>query len=266
MEKIDELIAATFALYRKAFFESVQSLRRCWPMLLGSFALYLIFRALSDIISLSGIVGSLVMGIISVLLLSIYFTWIAAALDRDRVTFRTLFQFDREIAFSTLSVSFALWIISYLSQFMAQSAGQVGVILLINFAVVVIFNPIPEVIMQQRAEGFSTLGRSFEFVRENWLEWFVPIVLVTAPWFFIGSELFLLRIAASQVLLPVRVVFDSFLLFAVSVSVVSTPGPAILVLIPATIFANWFMYFRLHLYRELSESTRRTRVYRWKQR
>jgi hypothetical protein len=48
---------------------------------------------------------------------------------------------------------------------------------LISLILLVILNPIPEVIYLGQSDGFSMLQESFDFLRENWLEWFFPLVL-----------------------------------------------------------------------------------------
>ena len=50
------------------------------------------------------------------------------------------------------------------------------------FLVFVLLNPVPEVIYQGRqGSAIDVLRASYEFIVENWIEWFLPLAMILAP-------------------------------------------------------------------------------------
>jgi hypothetical protein len=49
----------------------------------------------------------------------------------------------------------------------------------VTLILLVILNPIPEVIYLGRSDGLGMFQESLDFLRENWLEWFLPLLLLT---------------------------------------------------------------------------------------
>ncbi len=113
---------------------------------------------------------------------------------------------------------------------------------MIQAALYVLLNPVPEFIYQTRTSGLELLSASYNFIVENWLEWLLPNILITVAGFF------LLRLLSSWVwVLPF---FVQMLVIAVAFG----------------LFLTYFMTFRGFLFAELHGTTRRSRIYRYKAR
>jgi hypothetical protein len=88
-----------------------------------------------------------------------------------------------------ISVGFVLWIPTMLldTSLRANPDSQflVTACLLLVF---ILLNPAPEVIYLTRHDSpLDVLKRSYDFVLDNWIEWFLPMALVLAP---LGLSLF----------------------------------------------------------------------------
>jgi hypothetical protein len=118
-----------------------------------------------------------------------------------------------------------------------------GLILsLIHLILYVILNPVPEFIYQTRASGLELITASYNFIVENWIEWFVPTVLLT-----LAGYALLTIVDALIVGLPALAQFFvlSFIL---------------------GLGLTYFMLFRGFLFAELNGTTRRSRMYKYKAR
>jgi hypothetical protein len=69
----------------------------------------------------------------------------------------------------------------------------------------VILNAAPEIIYSKRVSGgLDTIQRSFQFLQENWIEWFIPNALVLAGvWLVMNGTLPLLALPFASVTVPV---------------------------------------------------------------
>jgi uncharacterized membrane-anchored protein YitT (DUF2179 family) len=113
---------------------------------------------------------------------------------------------------------------------------------MIQIALYVFLNPIPELIYQSRASGLELLSASYNFIIENWIEWFIPNIVLTVLGYF------LLNLLGSLVFgMPALV--QSFLrLFGLGLCL------------------TYVMVFRGFLFAELQGTTRRSREYRYRTR
>jgi hypothetical protein len=117
----------------------------------------------------------------------------------------------------------------------------------------IILNPVPEIIYQGRSEGLNVLQESVEFLRNSGVEWFLPFVALA----LFSMFLFPLPI----LMMPLQIghlTFPAFsgggLLFA------SLAGLVWAVISAATLFV--LMVFRGLLFRALARGTRRQRIFR----
>jgi hypothetical protein len=111
---------------------------------------------------------------------------------------------------------------------------------LIQLAVYILLNPVPELIYQTRSSGLELLSDSYNFIVENWLEWLLPNIVLTVAGYFILQVL--------------------------SVMAAGVPGPLqlFIVAVGMGLCLTYFMIFRGFLFAELYGTTRRSRAYRYK--
>jgi len=257
------ILRATGALYVESAREATRGLIRNWIILPGSLAAFVALQILVGLLSPFGIAGGMVAGMIQIALLSLYYSWLHDTSDRDRLSWRGLLQFDYGMFFTILSVAFIFFIVQFLVRHLIQGMNANEILLFLQLGIVIIFNAIPEVIIVDRMESTPALGQAATFTRENWIEWFLPLVVVTAPLLLLNPYAVLIKLASTEPLLPAMVVAEA----TITAARFSLGGAGTYLGIALGItLATWFMLFRIHLYRELSSGSRRQRIYRAKQR
>jgi hypothetical protein len=111
---------------------------------------------------------------------------------------------------------------------------------LIQVALYILLNPVPELIYQTRSSGIGVISDSYYFVVENWLEWLLPNIVLTIAGYWILNFLRAISIGLPSVMQ----------IFIVAVGM--------------GLCLSYFMIFRGFLFAELHGSTRRSRAYRYK--
>ena len=160
---------------------------------------------------------------------------LAAAVRRAKVEGRDAI---RSYFWSWVSLSFVLYILNLLvSTALANNPNRDGALTALNLITLVALNAAPEVITQKGTRtGLDTIQRSFAFLQETWIEWFIPNLLILG-----GAYLFVTRVMPGL------------------------SGPAVLLsILGACAVAHVVAVFRGHLFRELDGSTHRQRMYRFR--
>jgi hypothetical protein len=139
-----------------------------------------------------------------------------------------------------LLIAFILWIPMRLAA-VALAGVPNGwlVFLLIQIGLYVVLNPLPEFIYQTRTSGLDLIGASYNFIVENWLEWFLPNILLTVAGYYVLEALDLLAYGTPAFLRRFVLAFGFGLCL------------------------TYFMVFRGFLFNELHGTTRRGRVFRY---
>jgi len=170
---------------------------------------------------------------------SIYTFFLAGVVAKDRVNLRDLKTSLGAYFWTWINLFFVLWIVDLLVGLaLAAHPQRAALLTVISFMELVVLNATPEVIYLKRTwGGLETIQRSFQFLQENWIEWFVPNGLILA-----GLYLF------------------------VSKGGLSLLGPlgALAAVVGAGALFHVVMVFRGFLFEALDGSTHRQRMFRYK--
>ena len=128
----------------------------------------------------------------------------------------------------------------------------------------ILLNPAPEVIYQVRHDSpLDVLRESYEFVIENWIEWFLPLAVALAP---LGLSFFFSisgKLGRGAGLDFFQILVLPFTLITAWLSYLGLPSGAgswlVLVLTPPVAVA--MLIFRGHLFAALCGSSRRQRIF-----
>lgn len=245
------LIKATFRIYKKALVDSIFSFKNYWKYLLFHLLILLACYAITFVASFfPGMAGGFIVGIFLSFAVSCYLASVSSAFNNDRKDFKTLVQDGGAIFSPVINVFFCFFILNLFLRGMSQLEG---LMLFINLAIAVLLNPITEIIQLRPASFLEMFRDSFEFVRENIIEWFLPQVVLMLILFlfdpFIAKSL-LLAISTDN---PLRLL--EYLVLNLSFFILH---PISIVILAVTFL---LLIFRLHLFKSLSYSTRRKRIY-----
>jgi hypothetical protein len=249
----ETLLRSTLQLY-------LHSLREAWQRVLPGWWLIFLPVLYSPILSLVafftaplGLVGGILIGLTMAACVSSYLYFIGEVVAGRRIFWRDLGESFRAYLGSVISVLFILMLIQWtLALALPPVPGAQTLRTVVNLGLLIVLNPVPEVIYQTRAQSLGVFSESWDFLRENWAEWFAPFVALAALFFFL---------VPLPILLAPLMLGRLFSILSWNVVVLGSPSALGFTLFSFFIFLL-FMVFRGVLFRELSGSTRRQRLFR----
>ena len=181
---MSRLLAETLTLYRNAFRKTGESLVRGWMTIVAvvGFGFLLLFA--TQIASPLGMIGGFLLGAVNALLVGATLSLIEQSISHTRaLTIRDILGSVGHYFWDVIGIGFILWLPLMALDLTTQSNpyGQVlsyAVLLLIFL----LLNPAPEIVYQVRHDSpLEVLKTSYEFILENWIEWFLPFALILIP-------------------------------------------------------------------------------------
>ncbi len=249
------LVRVTLQLY-------LRSLKEAWGKVLWSWWLAflpLLYGFLLSFVALFvaplGLVGGFVLGFALAACVSSYLYFMGEVVSGRRVSWQDVGESFKAYWGPVISVLFFLMLTQWtLALALPPLPPARALRTLMNLVLLVILNPVPEIIYHTRLAGFGVLGESLGFLRENWPEWFAPFLALAAVFFF--------WLPLPALLAPLMMGRLFSLLSWSALPVLSgSPFAWVLSLLGFFLFFL-FMVFRGVLFRELHGSTRRQRLFR----
>jgi hypothetical protein len=252
-----QYLIATLQLYKSCAVDAGKTLFFHWPILPLTVLLFFLFIYLQGLFGGMGIGGGFLVGFAAIVFIAYYYGWLSSALDEKKFSFESSYILDYHMFFHIMSVAFILWIAdmiigSVLKGLPVEGAGEQ----IYQLGLFVIFNAIPETLYIRRYESTHALGHAATFTRDNWIEWFLPFLVVLLPVALISLELLLHIVTQSMVLIPATSIVFGWMM------AMPAYGNASIVL--GIIVGTWYMLFRGFLFKELESGSRRQRLYRAK--
>ncbi len=180
-------------------------------------------------------------GIVLAAFLSCYLYFVGEVVGNSRVSLRELRVSIGKYLWSVVAVLFVAFIARFLlGMVLANNPNAQLFFRFFNLAAFILLNAVPEVIYLRGVYGgLATFERSFRFIQENWLEWFIPnLPLLALAWFGVDVLTLLFAFGPNANPIALGVVLALGALFHV------------------------FMVFRGHLFEALDGSSHRQRMYR----
>lgn len=144
---------------------------------------------------------------------------------------------------------YGIFFVGYLGRLLLSLAGpmfgQSGelLILLINLSLVFVLNPLPETVYLKEYSSWESIVYSLEFLKENFVNWILPNMVFYVLIYFISGQL-------------ITDVFNTSLDFDFSTNMVD-----LLLFLVAQVVFSFMMIYRGHLFKVLSTSNRRKRMF-----
>lgn len=264
-------LTAAFELYGQALRKTWQSLLNGWVIILAVIAFLFLLLLAQQIAAPLGIAGGFLLGAVNAVLVGATLSLVEQAVSYARpITLRDVFDSFGQYFWDVIGVGFVLWV-PLMALDMGTQQNPNGP--LISYAVMlllfILLNPAPEVIYQVPHDSpLDVFKRAYDFVLENWIEWFLPMVvlllpLVAAP----GGLISFFRLSHgvgrgagldfSQILIFPFTILTSWLL---SVGIAPESAQYIIVLFTPALAVS-ILLFRGHLFASLSRSSHRQRQF-----
>lgn len=187
-------------IYGTAFVDALAAIgRNLWTLILPM-ALLFAFIMLAMLVAPLGVVGGFLMSLAMTAGFSIYTYFLSQVVAKARVGLSDLRTSIGAYFWTWMNLFFVLWIIDILLGPMKVTAEGRTLLQALMMMELVILNAAPEVIyVKGSSGGIETIQRSFAFLQESWIEWFVPNALILAGIFLVQSG----RISLNALPLPI---------------------------------------------------------------
>lgn len=238
-----ESVRATLWIYRMAFSRSVELLAGNWRVIFAPLAYSVALSVAAAVFSPFGFIGGMLLTAATAACASSALYLIENIVQRGKFNLSDFVKGFSVYLWEILGIAFILWIPMMLLSRASYATPEGPVVLLVvRLLLYVILNAVPELIYQGRVSGLALLSASYEFIVANWIEWFLPNVLITAAGYLLMGWL-----GGVTAYMP---------FFLQSFFIASIFG----------LFLIFLMIFRGVLFSELNGTTRRSRVYRYRAR
>ena len=219
-----------------------------WLVLLSlaAVAAFVFFSAMiGRIFGGSNFIGGLIIGLLQVWLLSLYYGWLRAAHNGDKIDPKEILHLDSNLFLAIINVGFLFFVAQYVLVALTTPFGLGIVGSLFLFLVVLACNVLPEMIYISGKSDFDTYQESFNFVKENWIEWLVPYFVLLIPVIVASPKSALVLVGSVDPMLPTQIVIWS------TISLVSNPNLIVFAIILGIALVSWVMLFRAELFERL---------------
>ena len=261
-----DIVWATFRLYQHAFQGAVRSFTQCWVLVLAVVLFAILMMGIMTVAVNLGFLGGFILGAANACIVGWTLSLIEQAVKgARRLGWQDVWGSAGQYFWDVITLGFIIWIPLQVLE-MGMQANPYGPMLgsAVFLLLFILLNPIPEVIYQGRhGSPLDAIKESYDFVIENWIEWFLPLAVVLAP---LGLTVFF-SISSQG---GRRAGLDFFQLLQLPFTVLSTwfqylgvPSSfaSVLVLVLTPIATVFVLFFRGHLFAALYGSSRRQRLF-----
>jgi hypothetical protein len=260
------VLRTTVRLYREALRATARSLARSWLIAVAVVLFAGLMVLATTVAAPLGVLGGFVMGAVNALLIGATLHLIEqAVLGSRRITLRDVPPSLGQYFWDVIGVGFVLWVpVMVLEKGMEMNPHGTFLTAAVFLLLFILLNPAPEVIYQVRHDSpLDVLRESYQFVLNNWIEWFLPFAVVLAPFglsFFFGLSGRLGRGAGLDFF---QLLILPFTLLTVWFDYLGLPSQvgSVVVLVLTPLLAVTMLLFRGHLFAALHRSSRRQRLF-----
>ena len=235
-----KLVQVTLWIYALALRRSWECVLRNWVVSFAPLVYGVGLSLVGSLVAPLGIVGGVLMMLATQACVSSGLYLIENMVRSGKTDFNDFLKGFTAYIWELVQISFILWIPMRVLAMVLMSTPNGGLIyFLVQMALYIILNPVPEFIYQTRSSGLELLSSSYNFIVENWIEWFLPNILITVAGYFFLNFLGVVTFGLPGFLQLFIIVFGFGLCL------------------------TYFMLFRGFLFVELHGTTRRSRTYRY---
>jgi len=252
------LVRATLHLYRDAALDASRALgRNAWVIVLLP-AFSVLVGLLARIAGGFGMAGGLLVYLAVAVATSAFLSVLEGAVGKERVQPSELAEgFGRYLG-SVVGLFFVFWVIQFLLTMIThQNPGLLWLALAVDGIVFLVCNPLPELVYQGRREGVALVDDAVQFMRENSVEWLVPLAAMLLPFFLASVPMGLVamtEMGPTSALGLLTNLLEGLLPESGGVSRWAAP-------LVASALLAWGMMFRGFLFKALDRSGRRQRIF-----
>jgi len=218
-----------------------------WPILFTGIVYSIILIFLWRVASMFWILAGIVITLVQSAIISNYLYLIENIIRYQRITMEDFKAGFTAYIWKVYGIMIVIWFVNYgaslfLSPLLNIRLGTVSLWFLVKVAAFLLLNCLPEVIYQKHFYIGDTFRYSFEFIKENWIDWYIPNVILGL----------LCYIIIGDIRIPYLLLGNRMLAFASSKIFLYLAGQVLLA---------YFMIYRGLLFEILSGTSRRKRMF-----
>jgi len=229
-------LVATMRLYGSVTRRAARVAVTNWPVGLSVFVYLAAMSITLPFAMMLGLLGGFIVGFVWAACIASFLFLVERLVRHGRVTLDEFPASFTPYFSDVIGVMFVLWMVRMLLSMALMTNPQGLLITLVaQLFIFVFFNAVPELIYLGHHSSLELLGESYQFIADNWIEWFPPTLLAGA----ILVVLMEMPLAGAAVLVKWALV---------------------------GFFVYFVMVLRGFLFEELQGSTRRSRAFRYRSR
>ncbi|AOT68793.1 hypothetical protein [Geosporobacter ferrireducens] len=218
-----------------------------WPILFTGLVYSVIILFLFRIAFLFWILAGILVTLVQSALISNYLYLIENIIRYGKISIEDFKRGFTVYIWKIYGIMVVIWFVNYglslfLSPLLRMQVAFVSLGSLIQLAAFVLLNCLPEVIYQKHFMAGESFSYCVEFIKENWLDWFVPNILLGILFFALTGRALTANLLIGNSL--IRPSINGIIFYLVG-----------------QLFLSFIMIYRGLLFQALSGSTRRKRMY-----
>ncbi len=183
-----EWITVTLAMYGKAFARAAELTLKNWAVLVTVFVYSAIMAVAGIFAAMLGLIGGFLISLVWAACVGSFLYLVEMMVRTSRVSFDDFRRSFGAYLWDVIGVAFIFWIFFTFATPVLASLPQGHVILLCaNLAIFVLFNAVPELIYLGHFSSLALLQESYNFIVENWIEWFPANVIAAVIIYFVDT-------------------------------------------------------------------------------
>ncbi|ABR47899.1 hypothetical protein Amet_1723 [Alkaliphilus metalliredigens QYMF] len=246
MELFQDIIHTNRPIIKKALL----SLKKNWSIIFTGFFYSIATVLLMSVIRFFGLLAGIVMIVATSALISNYLYLLDCIMRKGKFT-----KHDFKEGFSVYlrkiwGILFVGYIANMVLSLFMPAFYRSGIIhpnavsMIITFLTVLLFNAVPESAYQKHYNPWETITYGVEFIKDNWIEWFVPNVVLLGVFYLLTGQF-------------LTGVFN----YQISLVTIFTSPYGLLGYVVGQVWFSYMMIYRGFLFGLLSSSTRRKRLF-----
>jgi len=168
---------------REVLRKTIKAITVNWKIFLVGMAYFVLSLLILQIAARAWILSGLIIAVFQSAMISDFLYLMEQIIKKGKFTMDDFKEGFKVYIWKAYSVLILFWFVRYgLSLFfgwaLSASIGGISLWFIIEIIVFLALNPLPEVMYQKYNQGFDMISGAFEFIKENWIEWFIPNVLI----------------------------------------------------------------------------------------
>ncbi len=192
-----------------------------------------------------GLIGGIIIAIFSASLISNYLYLLYSVINYNRLKVQDFKDGFTYFLRKVYVVFFYGWIGSLLLSVFYRFLGPNAYVLslIVNVSILILLNPLPESIYLKSRDPMGSIVYAFDFMKENWINWLLPNLIFHGLLFYLTGNI-------------ITNLFTTNVNLSIGMDIISIAKYLI-----AQVLFSFIMIYRGHLFKLLSTSTRRKRMY-----